>query len=115
MTQAELEGTRTGTTIAEWKHGAWRVATPDAPGAEVTHVDLSSLPDDVRLVLPRAVQAHLDEAQAQDASGHVAAAVVGRGTAARLLRSKRMGERDIARCLGVPLEVLRPHLPGSPS
>ncbi|WP_291042151.1 hypothetical protein [Herbiconiux sp.] len=113
MTQAELEGTRTGTTTAEWKHGAWRVATPGGPDATETHVDLSALPGDVRLVLPRAVQAHLDEAGVQDAAGHVVAAAASRGAAARLLRSKRMGESDIARCLGVSLEAIRPHLPGS--
>src|SRR4051812_9301686 len=113
MTQAELEGTRIATTIAEWRHGAWRVTTPDGSDATVTHVDLSALPEDVRLVLPRAVQAHLDEATAQDAAGHVVAAAASRGTAARLLRSKRMGASDIARCLGVPLEMIRPHLPGT--
>lgn len=111
--------------VAEWKHGAWRLSAPgtslggirslaDVQSAVATSVGGEDDGDRLRIVLPASVQRLIDEAAALDAAGLGAAADAARGGAARLLRSKRMRDDDIARCLAVPVAAVRLHLPQLP-
>jgi hypothetical protein len=112
---------------AEWKHGAWHLREPAGGSGEAdrrrragvrTLAEVRSLlhveSDGSRLtlVLPRLVQAQLDEARLHEEAGHTEAAAICRASAARLLRSKRMPDDDIAQCLGVARVELRELLPG---
>jgi hypothetical protein len=120
LTDALTDGTA---VVVEWRRGAWHRLGGSSP------VPLRSLGDlvvtlagtatgqgaaQLSIVLPRAVQGLLDEAGGFDDAGLAGAAAARRAAAARLLRSKRMRDGDIAYCLGVPLSSVEEYLPRVP-
>lgn len=98
--------------VARWRRGAWHVSS--VTGGEVV---LSTLerswtvgggdqPPELVIALPKEVQVHLDHARSCEADGRADAAIPSRRSAALLLRSKRMHETDIARCLDISASAL---------
>ena len=98
--------------VARWRRGAWHVSS--VTGGEVV---LSTLerswtagggdhPHELVIALPKEVQVHLDQARNCEEAGCAEAAILSRRAAALLLRSKRMHEADIARCLDISASAL---------